>query len=127
MMNASALDDIIDLSRRWEAACRSCVTDDIVGMLSDDAVVWYNYEGVEHDRDAYRATLDSSRTSFRNVQYRDVRVMHHAGGFVEQATLVGDTDSGPIETPFLLIATVRDGKIARLDEYFDSTIMRGVD
>jgi ketosteroid isomerase-like protein len=112
------------VAEQWEKACRAGQSGPIVDLLSDDAVVWYNFEKVDHDREAYRAILDASYKSFRNPQYRDFRVMHHPGGFVEQATLEGETDNGVVSTPFLIVATVKDDKITRLDEYFDSTVMR---
>lgn len=118
------LSGVAALAKSWETACRSADTGAILSHLADDAVVWYNYEGVEHDRAAYGAILDTSRDSFRNPRYRDFRVLLHPGGFVEQATLEGETDKGPIATPFLLVATVADEKIVRIEEYFDSTIMR---
>jgi hypothetical protein len=108
----------------WEAACRSGDPDRIVAQLGEDAIVWYNYEKIEHDRAAYRAILATSARRFRNVRYIDFRVHLHAGGFVEQATLEGDTDAGPLSTPFLLSATVKDGKLVRLEQYFDATTLQ---
>jgi ketosteroid isomerase-like protein len=112
------------VARSWEAACRSLDIDRILSHLSDDAVIWYNYENIEHDRDAYRMILETSVKSFWNQRYRDMRVLLHPHGFVEQATLEGDTEKGVIVTPFLVVATVAGDRITRLEEYFDSTIMR---
>ena len=121
-------EDIAALAKSWEAACRACDPERIVSHLSDDAKVWYNFDkAVEHDREAYRAILVNSAAGFRNQEYKDMRVHLHEGGFVEQATLVGETDKGVIETPFLLVATVKSGKITRIDEYFDSTIMKALE
>jgi ketosteroid isomerase-like protein len=120
------LEAIGAVAKSWEAACRSRDTDRILSHLSDDGVVWYNFDPVEHDKAAYRNILDTSKKSFRNQVYTDVRVHLHSGGFVEQATLAGETDKGVIETPFLLIATVQDDKITRIEEYFDTTIMKSL-
>jgi ketosteroid isomerase-like protein len=118
------LSGVVQVARSWEAACRSLEADRIVSHLSEDAVVWYNFEKVEHDRDAYRAILEASAKTFRNQRYKDMRVMFHPRGFAEQATLEGDTDRGVIATPFLVVATVAGDKITRLEEYFDSTVVR---
>ena len=123
-MNNRDLSAVAAVARSWEEACRSGVTERIVAHLSDDATVWFNFEQVDHDRDGYRAILDASRKTFLNAGYDDFRVLTHPGGFVEQATLRGDTPSGRIETPFLLVATVTGDRISRIEEYFDSTIMR---
>lgn len=113
---------VVGTAERWEAACRTGDPDTIAALLSDDAVVWYNHERVEHGRDAYRAILADSARNFRNPRYRDFRLSLHPGGFVEQATLVGDTDDGAVATPFCLFATVTNGLITRLDEYFDTAM-----
>lgn len=123
-MNEADLERVGAVARSWEAACRSLDTDRIVEHLTQDAKVWYNFDPQsEHDRDAYRKILDDSGTSFRNQRYEDMRVHLHPGGFVEQATLVGETDKGEIATPFMVVATVEGDKIARIAEYFDTTIM----
>src|SRR3546814_1110267 len=86
------------VAKSWESACRSLDVDRILSHLSEDATVWYNFDPeTVHDRNAYRAILDNSAKGFRNQQYKDMRVHYHPGGFVEQATLQGDTDNGVIE------------------------------
>jgi ketosteroid isomerase-like protein len=122
------VDQIASVAKAWEAACRSTDSERIVSLLADDATVWYNFDKDRvHDRAGYRAILDSSAKSFRNQQYKDMRVHLHASGFVEQATLVGETDKDIVETPFLLVATVRGDKIARIEEYFDTTAMKALE
>jgi ketosteroid isomerase-like protein len=125
---SAGVDQIASLAKAWEAACRSTDNERIVSLLADDATVWYNFDNARvHDRAGYRAILDSSAKSFRNQQYKDMRVYLHASGFVEQATLMGETDKGTIEVPFLLVATVRGERIARIEEYFDSSIMKALE
>jgi len=125
---AADISHVQAVARSWEAACRSLDNARIVAHLSDDATVWYNFDPkAEHDRDAYKAILDNSAKSFSNQRYQDMRVHFHAGGFVEQATLVGDTDRGEISTPFLLIATVKGDKITRIEEYFDTTALNAAE
>lgn len=123
-MTQAALGRVGAVAKSWEAACRSRDNARIVDHLADDAVVWYNFQpGTEHSKAAYRDTLDASAATFSNQRYKDMRVHLHPGGFVEQATLEGDTAKGVIETPFLLIATVEGDKITRIAEYFDTTVM----
>lgn len=123
-MTEAAIDRVGAVAKSWEAACRSRDNRRIVDHLSDDAVVWYNFQpGTEHSKSAYLGILESSAKTFSNQRYDDMRVHLHPGGFVEQATLAGDTAKGVIEVPFLLIATVEGDKITRIAEYFDTTIM----
>ena len=114
------------VAESWEAVCRSTDTDRILSHISEEGTIWYNFDPVDHGRAAYRGILDTSKQSFRNQIYKDVRVHLHSGGFVEQATLVGETDAGVVETPFLLIATVQGDRITRIEEYFDTTIMKSL-
>lgn len=123
-MTGGALDNVMAVARAWEDACRSGDNARIVDLLTDDAAVWYNFQpDVHHSKAGYRAILDASDKTFRNRSYTDMRLNFHPGGFVEQATLSGDTPQGQVEIPFLLVATVEGGRISRLAEYFDSTIL----
>jgi ketosteroid isomerase-like protein len=123
-MTAAALERVGAVARKWEAACRSLDSDRIVGCLGDNAVVWYNFQpGTKHDKAAYRDILETSKRTFYNQRYTGMRVHLHPGGFVEQATLEGDTTQGVVATPFLLVATVEGDKITRVEEYFDTSIM----
>ena len=123
-MSGPALDRVRAVAESWEAACRSLDNERIVAHLSDDARVWYNFEPkVEHDPAGYRQILDTSAQTFFNQRYEDMRVHLHPGGFVEQATLTGDTDKGTVSTPFLVVATVEGDRISRIEEYFDTSIM----
>jgi ketosteroid isomerase-like protein len=122
---SSDVDAVARVAKRWEFTCRSGDARAITALLSEDATVWYNYAAdVTHDRAGYRAILEDSYKSFRNPEYRDFRVTVHPGGFIEQATLEGETDEGRISAPFCLFATVRDGEITRIEEYFDSAALR---
>ena len=123
-MTGPALERVREVASSWEEACLSGDTDRIVAHLTDEAVVWYNFQPqVEHAPAAYRDLLESNKIAFANRRYKDRRVHLHPGGFVEQATLEGDPPGGVIETPFLLIATVDGDRITRIAQYFDTSVM----
>lgn len=123
-MTGDALDRVGAVARSWEAACNARDIDRVVAHLTDDAVVWYNFQPrVELSKAAYRDLLEASRATFANRRTKDRRLHLHPGGFVEQATLEGDTPGGVIETPFLLIATVEGDAITRIAQYFDTTVL----
>lgn len=123
-MTGPAMERVRAVASSWEAACLSGDTDRIVAHLADDAVVWYNFQPqVKYAPAAYRDLLELNKTAFANRRYKDRRVHLHPGGFVEQATLEGDTLAGVIETPFLLIATVDGDRITRIVQYFDTTVL----
>ena len=116
------LDEVAAVAQSWEAACRSLDNARIVAHLADDATIWYNFDkDKQHSPAGYKAILDQSMKQFWNQKYQDLRVHLHPGGFVEQATLVGETADGVVATPFLLVASVANGKITRIEEYFDTS------
>jgi ketosteroid isomerase-like protein len=117
---------LAELAAQWEKACRAGDAEAITALVAEDAVIWFNYQNKELDRAAYRALLDEGYRNFRNTKYHDFRVMLHENGFVEQATLESECDAGKISAPFLLITTVKNGKITRIDEYFDSATLQPV-
>jgi ketosteroid isomerase-like protein len=124
-MTDPALDGIAAVARAWEAACRSLDSDRIIGCLADDATIWYNFQPAQrHSPAEYRSILENSKKTFYNQRYIEMLVHLHPEGFVEQATLQGDTPNGLVETPFLLVATVKAGKITRIEEYFDTSIVQ---
>jgi ketosteroid isomerase-like protein len=124
-MTDATLDRIAVVARAWEAACRSLDSDRIVGCLAEEATVWYNFQpDQQHSPAEYRAILEHSKKTFYNQRYINMLVHLHPGGFVEQATLKGDTPNGVVETPFLLVATVKGDKITWIEEYFDTSIVQ---
>jgi ketosteroid isomerase-like protein len=123
-MTQAALERVAAVARSWETACGSRDNRRIVDHLAEDGVVWYNFKpDIEYSKASYLDVLESSKATFTNQRYKDMRVHLHPGGFVEQATLEGDTLKGVIETPFLLVATVEGEKITRIAQYFDTTLM----
>ena len=56
-----------------------------------------------------------------DLRVEDVRLHVFDGGWVLQATTVGTNAAGePVRVPTCLVVTLRDGKIARFEEYADS-------
>src|SRR3546814_10209994 len=58
----------------------------------------------------------------KDREYADRRLTAFPGGFVQQPVLKGKRihDDGEVRLPCAIICKVENGKITRLDEYFDS-------
>jgi len=55
-----------------------------------------------------------------NRRYEKVRLQRTDTGFVQQHVLTGTIASGAkLELPACMVGVVKDGRILRLDEYFD--------
>ena len=86
-----------------------------------DAVVWHNYDNVEQPRDENIAMLMNFPQFFKSFKYTDVRRSFFEGGFVQQHVCRGVKVNGePFAVPNCMVITVRGGRIARIDDYFDS-------
>lgn len=86
-----------------------------------DARIWHNTDELEQTRDDNAETLKGfvKRISDRTYANRRVRVFD--GGFVQQHELRGvRADGVALTLPACIVCEVKDGKITRLDEYFDS-------
>ena len=91
------------------------------GCYADDAVIWHNTDGLEQSPEDNAATLRGmvERIPTRRYDNRSLRVFD--GGFLQQHVLVGIRKDGvAVRLPACIICTIQDGRITRLDEYFDS-------
>lgn len=94
-------------------------------IYADDVLVWHNYD-TPFDREAGQTKADSLDVlqGFPNLlddfRYDVLQREATPTGFVQQHVLRGKMKNGePFELPACIICEVKDGKITRLDEYFD--------
>src|SRR5678816_2179135 len=98
--------------------------DGVADCYAPDVVVWHNFDGLEQPREENLATLKGliERISERRYEHRRLNVFD--GGFVQQHVLTGVRRDGVrVRLDGVLIGQVRDGKIERLDEYLDLSLI----
>jgi len=90
--------------------------------LAPGAEIWHNTDEVIVTPEFTKTILSGMHTRIRDVDYADRRLEVFPGGFVQQHVLKGvrKGDGGEVRLPAAVICRVKDGKITRLDEYFDS-------
>jgi hypothetical protein len=98
-----------------------------VDLFTPDAVAWHNYDDVvrpiRHSGDRMKVI----KAVFPDFGNTDIRRGSWPGGFVLQYTIQGTSISGAhVGVPTCTVATVRDGKIARIDRYCDTAQMRAI-
>ncbi|MGH1562581.1 nuclear transport factor 2 family protein [Mumia sp. DW29H23] len=107
------------LARRW-------LPDFLAGRRAADDVyapgasTWHNIGEREAE---ILATPSRTRSVEKGAELRveDVHVKVFDGGWVVQSVAVGTSPDGqPVRIPSCLVVTMRDGKIARFEEYADS-------
>lgn len=95
--------------------------DAVRALYTDDIEIWHNYDNAIQNRDQNLATLAGLISRVSDRKYDDRRVEVFDDGFVHQHVLRGTRADGvDLAMPGVLIGRLRDGKIARLDEYLDS-------
>lgn len=96
--------------------------DGLVACYAPDAEIWHNTDRQIQGPEDNRKTLAAMVTRIVDRVYADRRVAVFPSGFVQQHVLQGTRrhDNVRVELPACIVCAVKDGKITRLDEYFDS-------
>ena len=86
-----------------------------------DVGIWHNFDDKVQSREENVATLTAMVGRISERSYDERRVEVFDGGFLQQHVLRGTRKDGSrVSLPACIICRLRDGKIARLDEYLDS-------
>jgi ketosteroid isomerase-like protein len=113
--------DALDVAARLFAAIEAGDIDAVRAIYAPDAEIWHNTDGAVQGPDDNARTLSWVTTNLRGVRYTDVRRSATSTGFVQQHVLVATNRAGQrVAVPACIVATVRDERIIRLDEYLDS-------
>ena len=120
----SSESEIRALAKRFFDAVEAGDIDTVFATYSADARIWHNTDGAEQTRDDNAATLKGF------VRQHDLQpapgddpppAAFSTGGFVHQHTLRGTRPDGvAVSLDACIVCAVEDGRITRLDEYFDS-------
>ena len=111
----------IALARRFFDAVEAGDIATVRACYTDDARIWHNTDGLEQTPDENAETLRGFVARIDGRRYLNRRLRTFEGGFVQQHELHGQRKDGVrVVLPCCIVCTVRDGRISRLDEYFDS-------
>jgi ketosteroid isomerase-like protein len=113
--------DIQALAKRFFDAVEAGDIETVHGCYATDAKIWHNTDGAEQTRDDNARTLRGFARLISNRVYAERRLHVFDGGFVQQHELRGVRPDGvAVRLTACIVCAVEDGRIARLDEYFDS-------
>ena len=88
---------------------------------ADTVGIWHNTDGVVQTKSENVETLKGVIAKYPQRRFTDRRLDAYAGGFVQQHVLVGTRKDGvKVSLPAVIVCKVQNGRITRLDEYFDS-------
>jgi ketosteroid isomerase-like protein len=92
-----------------------------------DAEIWHSNDEVVQTSEENLRTLEWMRRTVPGSRYTDIRRHVFPGGFVQQHVLRLTNRAGEdLAVPACIVATVRGGRIRRLDEYLDSAAVAAV-
>lgn len=94
--------------------------DAVVAAVTEDAVVWQNYDDREKPfSDRIDGLMRASQVS-TGFRYADRRYLALPDGLLLQHRLQGSiSKSGAFDAPIIVRAFIRDGRLSRFEEYFD--------
>ena len=108
-------------AKRFFDAIEQGDVDTVADCYTDDVAVWHNFDNLAQTKDQNLATLRGMVSRISERSYGERRCEVFPGGFIHQHVLSGVRKDGQrVSLPAALICRLRDGKIARLDEYLDS-------
>ena len=115
-------DDIRAMAQRFFDAIEHGDIAAMQASFAPGAQIWHNTDELIVTPEQTAQTLTGMVTRIKDHKYANRRLATFPGGFVQQHVLEGVRvhDNGPVRLPCAIVCQVADGKITRLDEYFDS-------
>lgn len=108
-------------AKRFFDAIEQGDVDTVRDSYAPDVEIWHNFDDLIQTREENVETLKGMVGRISDRVYDNRRLEVFADGFVQQHVLHGTRKDGKrVSLPAALIVKLRDGKIARLDEYIDS-------
>ena len=90
-------------------------------VYAPDVEIWHNTDGLVQTLEENETTLKGFVSRISDRKYSERRIDAFPGGFVQQHVLTGVRKDGEkVSLPACIVCQVKNGKITRLDEYFDS-------
>lgn len=115
-------DDIRAMAQRFFDAIEAGDIETMRDSFTPDAKIWHNTDELIVTRDQTAQTLTGMVARIKEREYAERRLTTFPGGFVQQHVLKGRRTHDDVEVrlPCAIVCKVENGKITRLDEYFDS-------
>ena len=122
----SAAIEMNELADRLTRAYEQNDTDAIAGCYAPNARIWHNIDGLEQTVEEQLGATRWLNEQLNNLKYEIVSRDAFDGGYVQEYVVHGTLAHGgeAFRMPLCMTVTVRDGRIARLDEYLDSAHLK---
>jgi ketosteroid isomerase-like protein len=113
--------EIRELATRFFDAIEKGDIECVRGIYADGARIWHNIDGRESSREDNLRVLEGFIEAVPKRRYTNRKLSVFDSGFVEQHLLIGKLANGKdTSLSACVVCEVENGRITRLDEYFDS-------
>ena len=90
-------------------------------VYAPDVEIWHNTDGLTQTLGENETTLKGFVSRISDRKYSQRRTEAFPGGFVQQHVLTGVRKDGvKVSLPACIVCQVKNGRVTRLDEYFNS-------
>ncbi len=118
----NAVDDHKALASRFFDAIELGDIGTVLAIYAPNAVIWHNTDELDCTPEQNGDVLRGFVARIRERRYENRRVDIFPDGFVQQHVLTGvRADGRRLRLSACIVCRVENGRITRLDEYFDST------
>ena len=115
------MDNIATLARNFFSSLERGDKKGVGTCYAENAKIWHNTDGIVQSKAENLAVLDGFFLAVKDRRYEKVRLDVFEDGFVQQHRLCGTLPNGEmLDWPACIVCKVENGRITRLDEYFDS-------
>lgn len=115
------MQDILDLADRFFRAVEAGDIDTVRDCYDPHVAIWHNTDNLEQTREENLVTLAGMARRIADRRYEVLRREAFPGGFVQRHILHGTRADGVrLTLHACILCSVENGRITRLDEYFDS-------
>jgi ketosteroid isomerase-like protein len=114
-------DNGCDIVRRYNEAWLSRDLAGMAGFLGEDLVLWHNHIGQEFTKEQMLSFVGDALKVLQKVEFRNARRTASETGCIQQHDLYCEMGDGGVvdNAPQVIVYTVRDGLIRRIEEYID--------
>jgi ketosteroid isomerase-like protein len=111
---------VLALAERFVSAIEAGDIEAVRGCYAPDAAIWHNFDNVDQGVEDNLKVLGWMSGVLKERRYDILRRVEIPGGYLQQHVLRGKLRSGAdFSMPACLVVQVKDGRIARLEEYLD--------
>jgi ketosteroid isomerase-like protein len=116
----------LEVARRLFAAVERGDIETVAALYHSDAIIWHNYDRVETTREQNLEVLRAFVKRAPMRRYTHPKLIATEAGFVQQHVLEAvRVDGRRLSLPSCVVAEVTQGRIRRIDEYFDTAPLAG--